>query len=252
MPNGMVFLCLPGDGFLREHSANLPAYDHFRPYFHTTNLKYSFGADKGRTQNAWQRLIVGMSPAQQISALEKYGFLRDLCGTRKGTRTTRNHYSRNTRASAGGEVIESQLKDPYCVVLQPSPNFVPPPVGPPFVAGWLTEMDNANGQRDHMSGTTEATVVLTNPGDAPVDKYATFYVAAGSPRMVTIQGDGAYQGWHVDQQHPAKAVNIKFTMPPGESRITFTTDTPPAMGQTGSVTFDIVNFDLTDSPQAEQ
>src|ERR1035438_8707594 len=47
--------------------------EHFRPYFFTQNLRYSYGCDKGRQQDAWQRVIVGMTPAEQVAALEKYG-----------------------------------------------------------------------------------------------------------------------------------------------------------------------------------
>jgi hypothetical protein len=136
-------------------------------------------------------------------------------------------------------------------VLKPSPNPELPPPGPLFADGWYTEQDNGSSQRDHLAS-GNAYVLLTNPASAPVEKYANFFVASIAPRTVTIQGDGAYQSWHVDQQHPAKVTNLRLTLPPGESRIFFNTDAPGTPQQIGMITFDVVNFDLSDAPGPEQ
>jgi hypothetical protein len=47
----------------------------------------------------------------------------------------------------------------------------------------------------------------------------------------------------------SKATNLRLTLPPGKSQLAFSTDAP---AQVGLVTFYIVNFDLSDSPKAEQ
>jgi len=127
-------------------------------------------------------------------------------------------------------VIESPRKDLCCVVLKPSPNPELPPPGPLFANGWYTEQNTQNGRQRINLASGNAFVLLTNPTNQPVEKYANFYLASPTPRSVTIQGDGAYQIWHVDQQHPAKVTNLRLTLPPGESRITFTTDAPPRPG----------------------
>jgi len=93
-------------------------------------------------------------------------------------------------------------------------------------------------------------VILTNPTNAPLDQYASFFIVGLAPRNVTLQGGGAYQGWHVDPQHPAGVQNLHFTLQPGENRITFTTDSPPTLPQ--NISFDVANFDLSDSPRPEQ
>jgi len=226
------------------------AYEHFRPYFYTHDLRYSYGSDKGRPRDAWQRVIVGMTPAGQIAALERYGF-SGIYVNREGYPDRGEGLLKQYEAAGRAKVIESPLKDLYCVVLNPSPNPEWPPPGPLFADGWYTEQDSANGERAHMAS-GNAYLLLTNPTSGPVEKYANFYVASPVARIVTIQGDGAYQSWHVDQQHPAKVTNLQLTLPPGESRLFFATNEPGTPEQVGVVTFYIVNFDLSDAPRPEQ
>ncbi|HEX4085204.1 MAG TPA: hypothetical protein VHY22_09850 [Chthoniobacteraceae bacterium] len=245
---GMVFQ-LPVMDFPESPIPGIPAYDHFRPYFYTQNLRYSFGTDKGRPRDAWQRLIVPMTPAEQIAALEKYGF-SGIYVNRDGYPDHGNALLAEYRAAGRTDVIESPRNDLFCVVLHPSPNPVLPPPGPLFADGWYPEQDSPNGQRDHLAS-GNGYVILTNPTNAPVDKYAAFYVATAAPRTVTLQGDGAYESWHVDQQHAGKASNIRLTLPPGESKLFFSTDAPATPGQMGMMTFDIVNFTLSEAPNPE-
>jgi hypothetical protein len=226
------------------------AYEHFRPYLYTHDLRYSYGSDKGRPRDAWQRVVAGMTPAQQIAALERYGFSGiyvNGAGYQDGGEALLAQY----KAAGRGDVIPSPEKDLYCVVLKPSPNPELPPIGPLFADGWYTEQDNPNGQRLNLAG-GNASVLLTNPTSAPVEKYANFFIASLAPRIVTIQGDGAYQSWHVDQQRSAKVTNLELTLPPGESRLLFNTNAPPTPQQMGPLTFYLVNFELTDSPKPEQ
>jgi hypothetical protein len=251
LPKGGMVFQLPVDDFPETPLPGMSGYDHFRPYLYTKDLRFSFGTDKGRPREAWQHALVGLSPAGQIAALERYGFsgiyVNRLAYADKGESLLAQY-----KAAGRATVIESPLKDLYCVVLRPDPNPELPPPAPFFARGWYPEQDGANGQREHLAN-GPASVILTNPGDTPVDKYASFYVAAASPRNVTLQGDGAAQFWHVEQQHPARVTNLKLTLPPGESALSFTTDTPGTPQSSGGViTFDIVNFDLTDSPIPEQ
>ena len=155
------------------------------------------------------------------------------------------------KAAGRTNVIESLDKDLFCIVLNPSPNPEYPPPAPFFSDGWYAEQDNPNGQEDHLAS-GNAYVTLTNPTDAPVEKYANFFIATIAPRTVAIQGDGAYQSWHVDQQHAAKVTNLRLTLPPGASKIYFSTDAPATPQQVGPITFDIANFSLSDSPAPEQ
>jgi phosphoglycerol transferase len=252
LPKGGMVFQLPVMDFPENPIPGISAYEHFRPYFYTNNLRYSYGCDKGRIQDAWQRTIVGLPPAGQIATLESYGFSA-IYVNRAGYPDKGDGMLEKFKAAGRTQVIESPLKDLYCVVLHPSLNPVLPPPGPLFARGWYAEQDNATGQqRDRLANGQTATLILTNPGTAPVDKYADFYIATVAPRTVTVQGAGAYQGWHVDQTHPARVSNLHLVLAPGPNTITFTTDAPPSPQQMGLVTFDIVNFTLLDTPLPEQ
>ena len=250
LPKGGMVFQLPVIDYPESGTPTVGPYDHFRPYYYTRDLRYSFGSDKGRPQDAWQHVLVGMTPAQQVAALERYGFSGiyvDRVGYPDRGEALLNGY----KAAGRTGVIESPLKDLYCVVLRPSPNPVLPPPGPLFAKGWYPEQDNPNGERDHLAS-ENGELILTNPGTVPVDTYANFYIASLSPRNVTVQGAGAYETWRVDQQHPAKVTNLRLTLAPGENRILFNTDAPPIPQAMGLLTFDVVNFDLSDSPAPGQ
>jgi hypothetical protein len=49
-------------------------YDHLRPYLFSTRLRWSFGADKGRPREEWQRRAAELPPAQLANRLEAGGF----------------------------------------------------------------------------------------------------------------------------------------------------------------------------------
>ena len=74
LPKGGMVFQLPVMDYPETPIPGISAYDHFRPYIYTENLRFSFGADKGRPGNAWQRVVAGMKPAQQIAVLEQLGF----------------------------------------------------------------------------------------------------------------------------------------------------------------------------------
>ncbi len=247
LPKGAMVFQMPVMDYPENPVAGVPAYAHFRPFLYTKDLRYSFGSDKGRVQDAWQHVITGLSPADQVAALERYGFSA-IYINRGGYPDKGESLIAQYKAAGCDTVIDSQLKDISFVVLKPSANPVLPPPGPLFSAGWFPEQDNANGQRDHLA-TGDGVIILTNPGQTPEDEYANFFLVGLSPRNVTVQGAGAYQGWHLDPQHPARVVNLHFVLQPGENRITFSTDAPPTPPQ--NITFDVANFDVSEYPRQD-
>ena len=249
LPKGGMVFQLPVMDYPESPIVGVSAYEHFRPYLYTKDLRYSYGSDKGRVEDAWQRVIVGLPPVGQIAALERYGF-SGIYINRAGYPDKGEALLKGYKAAGRGEVLESPLQDLCCVVLKPSPNPEPPPPGPLFSTGWYAEQDGAGGERDRLAS-GDGVLILTDLGSGPLEKYANFYIATVAPRTVTMQGAGAYQSWHVDPQHPAKVTNLHFTLQPGENRITFTTDAPATPQQMGPITFDVVNFDLSDSPTPE-
>ena len=49
-------------------------YENFRPYLYSTRLRFSYGSDKGRPREAWQRRVEALEPEAMADALERVGF----------------------------------------------------------------------------------------------------------------------------------------------------------------------------------
>lgn len=49
-------------------------YDHLRPYLHSSGLRWSYAAMKGRSTDLWQREVAGLSPAAMVAAVKAKGF----------------------------------------------------------------------------------------------------------------------------------------------------------------------------------
>jgi hypothetical protein len=49
-------------------------YEHFRPYFFTDRLRFSYGTDRGRPREDWQAEVEALAPGPMVEALESRGF----------------------------------------------------------------------------------------------------------------------------------------------------------------------------------
>jgi hypothetical protein len=62
-------------------------YEEFRPYLHSRNLRFSYGSDKGRPRERWQRETEQLGAEGLVKTLERYGFaaiLIDRAGYKDG------------------------------------------------------------------------------------------------------------------------------------------------------------------------
>jgi hypothetical protein len=75
LPPGSMLFQLPVVDF-PEGKPMLGAtdYEHLRPYLHATQLRFSYGSDKGRPREAWQRRVETLPPVEMAAALERMGF----------------------------------------------------------------------------------------------------------------------------------------------------------------------------------
>jgi len=60
----------------------LDSYETFRPYFYSTQLRYSFGSHKGRQGADWQLDVQELPAGEMTRALESYGFAGILLNRR--------------------------------------------------------------------------------------------------------------------------------------------------------------------------
>ena len=71
-------------------------YEHFRPYLFSTRLRYSYGSDKGRPREEWQRAVEELAPEAMAAALEELR-LRRLDREPEGVRGRRRRATPSPR-----------------------------------------------------------------------------------------------------------------------------------------------------------
>jgi hypothetical protein len=126
LPAGAMLFQLPVVDFpegLRIRGAS--DYEHLRPYLHSTQLRFSYGSDKGRPREAWQRRVEALEPEAMADALERMGFagllvIRKAYGD--GARELRERLATTGRL----EVLESPDDDFLFIRLRPAPSPLPP------------------------------------------------------------------------------------------------------------------------------
>ena len=100
-------------------------YEHLRPYLHATRLRFSYGSDKGRARDAWQRRVESLEPAPMADVLERMGFA-GLVVNRKAYPDSAQALREALAASGRLEAWESPDRDFLFVRLTPSASPQPP------------------------------------------------------------------------------------------------------------------------------
>ncbi|HVC97070.1 MAG TPA: hypothetical protein VND64_25550 [Pirellulales bacterium] len=75
LPHGAMVYQLPYARFPEFVAPHvLREYEHFRPYFHSDSLRWSYGAMKGRAEDLWQRELAARPLEEQVQAIAARGF----------------------------------------------------------------------------------------------------------------------------------------------------------------------------------
>jgi phosphoglycerol transferase len=74
LPAGAMVFQVPFCPFPEANYANIPDYEHLRPFLYSKNLRYSFGHVKGRGYEAWQTALLQKPLNDIIWELDKKGF----------------------------------------------------------------------------------------------------------------------------------------------------------------------------------
>ena len=126
LPAGAMLFQLPVVDFpegLRIRGAS--DYEHLRPYLHSSRLRYSYGSDKGRPREAWQRRVEALEPEPMADALERMGFA-GLLVIRKAYEEGAQELCDRLAATGRLAAIESPDHDFVFVRLRPAPSPLPP------------------------------------------------------------------------------------------------------------------------------
>jgi len=125
LPKGSMVFMLPLIEFPESPVAGVSSSDHFRPFLHSENLRFSFGGIKGRPEADWQKRLAQMEFRSVVEALENYGFAAVYLN-RNGFTDKGEGIVKALAEMNRNHIIESPSGDRLCILLQPSSYPVKP------------------------------------------------------------------------------------------------------------------------------
>ena len=126
LPAGAMLFQLPVVDFPEgQRVRGTSDYEHLRPYLHSKQLRFSYGSDKGRPREAWQRRVEALEAEPMADALERMGFA-GLLVIRKAYEDGAQDLRDRLAATGRDEAFESPDRDFVFVRLRPAPSPMPP------------------------------------------------------------------------------------------------------------------------------
>lgn len=226
LPPGAMVFQLPVMPFPESTPVNnLQAYELLRPFFYTKTLRFSFGTNKGRPREDWQKELQKLPPEQMVAALESYGFAA-LYLNRKGFTDQAQGLLKQLADLGRNQIIEDDLQEQVCVMLKPAPNPVLPPAGTRipvrFVSGRAQVVPSPSGEQWWTTG--NATLTFQNLDQDYLACKFTSQMASLVSRRVWLELNGkeiASVNLAPGQLTP---FNVTFDAVPGNNRLMFKTD----------------------------
>jgi len=126
LPKASMVFQLPIMKFPESPAPGMPSYDHFRPFLHSKDLRFSFGGVKGRSWLQWQQDVAQLgSLPEVIHRIESYGFAA-VYGNRHGLQDKGDRILKSMRELGYTEVIESKAGDLFCILIHPAAHPILP------------------------------------------------------------------------------------------------------------------------------
>jgi len=129
LPAEAMLFQIPIMDYPESPAPGMPSYDHFRPYLHSKDLRFSFGAIKGRPWLNWQQELGKRPFPEVIRSIETYGFAA-VYVNRNGFPDKGESILKAFRSLGYTEVIENKLGDTFCVPIHPDSHPILPPGRP--------------------------------------------------------------------------------------------------------------------------
>jgi hypothetical protein len=231
-------LDFPEGGSIRQ----MGDYEHFRSYLFTSRVRYSYGTDKGRSREEWQRRVEALPPAKMVDRLEGYGF--------SGLVVDRRAYADGGRSllvgltEAGKTIVIDEAGGGRALVrLRPRAPALLPENTPRFGAGWYGHPR----PEGFWAREKEADWIVVNPGSGSQAMLLSFELTVAEPRRVTLSQEGRIVATFTPNL-TMSVVGLRVVLPPGESHLVLGTDLPPRLVEIGNrlrlATFAVRSLDM--------
>ena len=230
LPPGTMVFQLPVVPYPESPPINkMYDYEHFIPYLYSKHLRYSYGSDKGRALETWQRIVEKMPAAEMAAKLEQYGF-GAIYLNRKAFKDEGSKLIDDLRDAGKPVFIESSRKDLVAIRLTPAAVPSGPDIPPFFGPGWSGDEPGFG----RWSVAREATIEFWNTQKESTRRSIQFHLATLKPRHVRITFNSELFGDFDLQPDAERTIGPKdVTLAPGKNIMRFETDVPPAMPGNG-------------------
>jgi hypothetical protein len=220
----------------------LADYEQFRPYLHSHRLRFSYGSNKGRYRERWQREAEQMGVPEMVRLLEKYGFAAILIN-RKGYQDKGESLLASLHAANKSGII-TQTPDVVVVALTPAEHPVLPPE---FGAGWSGLEGNAQHNWRSSTGDARLTIYNLEKNERSVSLNFRIEPLKSGKLAVSTQGAEVYAGTLIAGAGPPP-VTITLRISPGRNDLHFHTDLqaePPGTGDPRSRAYTLHDFEIS-------
>lgn len=242
LPGGAMVFQLPVMAYPEAPSIHkMTDYEEFRPYLHSTSLRYSYGTDKGRPREQWQSEVEHFLPMGMVSALERYGFSAILIG--------RNAYVDGGASvlaglrSADRSDILAESRDFVCVGLLP---FARPLLPAEFNSSWYPLEGGFDQNWRWSKGDAQVTLYNNESTAESVRLRFALRALKGRHFEIWMAGQRLYET-DLPPGVSTSEIQLPVTLQAGSSVLTFKTDQPAAQPQNGDLrflAFCLLNFEV--------
>ncbi len=224
--NGMVFQ-LPILGFPEVVPPHRMAdYEHFRPYLHTSSVRFSYGAPKSRSRIRWQRELESASTSELVKRLEVAGFAA-LYLNRRGFDDGGDRLITELRNLGYTTRIEGDLREQVAVRLRPTTTPAPP-IGRSFTfgIGWYPQPIDHGGASVRWSHSS-AQLSYFNPYPDQIQARVHLRLSAPSERRVRLVLNRRTLTELLLSSEPTQLTPITVTLRPGVNQFLLATKEAP-------------------------
>jgi hypothetical protein len=224
LPAGSMVFQLPFVEFPEARPINrLDDYELFRPYLHTTSLRFTYGALKQRARSRWYREYASLPTPELVAQLEANGFA-GICINRRGYADKGEAIIAALEAAGRTPALVSPAQQQVLVRLHPVAHPVPPvATNFTFGQGWNNRSD-ARGPLRWANG--PASLSYFNPYPQPIRASIHFHLSAESRRHLNLRVNGAPVADMFIDRTVATLALPRLVLQPGVNRFDFSTTEP--------------------------
>jgi hypothetical protein len=204
---------------------NLQGYELLRPYYFTKTLRFSFGSNKGRAREDWQKDVEKLSASQLVATLEKYGF-GAIYLNRKGFADSAEGLIKQLAEAGRTQIIEDSQREQVCIILNPSATPELPPRGNraslTYDSGWVAWPSTPSGVQFWAGG--DATASFYTPRKNTDSYVLNGQIASLTPRHVSLLCNGK-EVWSANLgANQMSPINVRLDARSGRNKLEFATD----------------------------